>query len=259
MELLEGVAPVSLAEPWDNPGLQVGEFSEEISKIFLSLDPTLSSLQRAANKGAQLLLTHHPLIFKPVTRLEIDRYPGNVIAEAIKRGISIVAAHTNLDVAQGGMNDMLAEAFGLKRVDILDVKDRDSGTGLGRVGYLPEPTELSALVTEVKSILGSEGIKVVDGGKNRIHRLAVVAGSGGGMASIAAKQGADLLLTGDVTHHHAMEAESIGISMIDAGHFSTENTAFNIFAGYLRKAVQDCGWDVAVLVDEDETDPMKYM
>ena len=119
LDVLEQIAPSRLAEPWDNPGLQVGSYSQEIKKIFFALDPTLKTLRFAFKGGAQLLLTHHPLIFRPLSRLEIHAYPQNVIFEAVRNEISVVAAHTNLDVAKGGMNDILADMMELQQVEVL--------------------------------------------------------------------------------------------------------------------------------------------
>jgi putative NIF3 family GTP cyclohydrolase 1 type 2 len=111
LDILEQIAPSSAADDWDNLGLQVGHLSQDIEKIFISLDPTLKAVRKALKRNAQLLLTHHTLIFKPISSLNREVYPGNVIFEALENGLSIVAAHTSLDVVQNGINDILAEAF----------------------------------------------------------------------------------------------------------------------------------------------------
>jgi dinuclear metal center YbgI/SA1388 family protein len=255
--LLDKIAPVRLAEPWDNPGLQVGSYSQEIKKILLALDPTLKSLRSASTRHAQLLLTHHPLIFEPLSRLDINTFPGNVIIEAAKNEISIVAVHTNLDVSQGGINDILADLLDLHHVEALKEMDEGDGFGLGRIGNLPEPLNLSVLTQNVKRILGKEKLRVVGQKGLKIHRLAVVGGSGGNLLSLAFKKGADLLITGDVSHHHALEAQAMGIALIDGGHFHTERLPFRIFAERLNDAVRAQGWEVAIEVEEDETDPMR--
>ena len=131
LSLLEEIAPIRLAEPWDNPGLQVGSYSQKITKIFLALDPTLKSLRLARKRNAQLMLTHHPLIFEPLFRLDISAFPGNVILEAAKGGISVVTAHTNFDVARGGINDILADILDLRNVEVLKEMAEMDGTGLG--------------------------------------------------------------------------------------------------------------------------------
>jgi dinuclear metal center YbgI/SA1388 family protein len=255
--LLEEIAPTYLAEPWDNPGLQVGSYSHAITGIFLALDPTLKAVKGASRRRAQLLLTHHPLLFKPLSQLDMDSYPGNVILEAVKSGISVVAVHTNLDAVRGGINDILAELLDLQQVDVLKAADEVDGAGLGRIGNLPEPGPLSELAKSVKGILGAKKLRVVGGDSLQVRRVAVVGGSGGGLVALASQKGADLLLTGDVSHHHALEAESLGIALIDTGHFQMEKKAFRIFAERLRGMLAAQGWQVRVEVDEEETDPMR--
>ncbi|MDY6973977.1 MAG: Nif3-like dinuclear metal center hexameric protein [Thermodesulfobacteriota bacterium] len=256
--LLEKVAPGRLAEPWDNPGLQVGSYSQKITKVFLALDPTLKTLRLALKRNVQLMLTHHPLIFEPISRLDINTFPGNVIHEAVKGGISVVAAHTNFDVARGGINDILADLLDLQHVEVLKEMAGMEGVGLGRIGDLSKPTSLSVVVKNVKRILGAKRLKIVGRGDVKIQRLALTGGSGGSMVSLASKKGADLFLTGDVGYHNALEAEAIGIALIDGGHFCLERTAFGVFAERLKGMVADRGWEVTVEVDEDETDPMHY-
>ena len=254
------MAPSTAAEEWDNPGLQVGHPSQEIEKIFIALDPTLKALRKASKRKAQLLLTHHTLIFRPISSLNQNNYPGDVISEALGMGISIVSAHTNLDVVQGGINDILADLFGLQDVEVLE--DRNDlgiqGAGLGRIGRLPSPLTLPHMIKKVKEALGTERIKVA-GRKNReIARVAVVGGAGGEMVSTAARKGADLLLTGDVRHHEALQAESLGLALIDAGHFHTERAALEPFADRLRHAFTKRNMEVDVEVYGDETGPTRY-
>ncbi len=257
LALLEEIAPARLAESWDNPGLQVGSHSQEIGKIFMALDPTLKALRSASERQAQLLLTHHPLVFTPLLHINTDSYPGNVVSEAVKRGISVVAVHTNLDVAAGGINDILAELLGLQNVGVLKQIAGTDGAGLGRVGDLPESGRLLSIIEVVRQLFGSERPRLVGREDVQVRRIAVVGGSGGGLASIAADKGADLLITGDVGHHHALEAESLGIAMIDAGHFNTEKTAFKGFAEHLRRVVDGLGLAVEIETDENETDPLQ--
>jgi dinuclear metal center YbgI/SA1388 family protein len=257
LELLEQIAPTRLAEPWDNPGLQVGSYNQVVQKIFLALDPTLRSVRLAKKCGAQLLLNHHPLIFRPLSKFEVDRYPDNVVFEAASSGICVVAAHTNLDVAKGGINDILADMLCLQRVSVLKETNGEKDAGLGRVGDLRQPTPLSALVGDVKEIFGAENLNIVGRGTRMIRRLAVVGGSGGSMVALASRKGADLLLTGDVSHHNALEAKHLGIALIDGGHFYTESLAFRRFAKPLKDALTLKGWESAVEVDDDELSPMQ--
>jgi dinuclear metal center YbgI/SA1388 family protein len=258
LDLLEEIAPARLAEPWDNPGLQVGSYSQKIKKIFIALDATQGSLQSAYKHHAQLLLTHHPLIFKPISCLDMDTFPGNIIFEAAKKGISIVAAHTNLDVAGEGINFLLSDLLDLQRVDVLQEIKGFEGVGLGRIGDLRKPSALSQVLKKVKGILGVEKLRVVGRADLKISRIAVVGGSGASLVSLASQKGADMLLTGDVGYHHAMEAESLGMALVDGGHFHTEKVAFSIFAKRFEDMMRYRGWNSTVAVDDDEWDPVRY-
>lgn len=256
LNVLETVAPTRWAESWDNPGLQIGSGTQSIRKIFASLDPTLHALMSASRTHAQLLFTHHPLIFKPLSRIRPETFPGNVITEAARREIAIVAAHTNLDAAPGGINDILAGLFGLTQVDILQPVDPVDGAGLGRIGTLPHPVRLSDMASTVAGVFGATDIRAVGPPGLLIHRIAVVGGSGGSLVSLACEKGADLLLTGDVGHHVALEAQALGIALIDGGHFHSERTAFRVFAKNLEALLRQKGWEVEVETDEEEINPL---
>jgi GTP cyclohydrolase I len=258
LRLLEDMIPSQVSEDWDNTGLQVGDPSQEIGKIFLALDPTHHAIKEAGKRNAQLLLTHHPLIFKPLTSLNRGIPPGDVIFEAMEMRISIISSHTNLDVIDGGINDMLAGLLRLHDVDILDPKGglNTSRVGLGRIGYLPEPVRLRSLSILAKSIFGNDSIKIV-GRKDRvIKRIAVVGGSGGNLVRKAWRQGADLLITGDVRHHEALEARSLGLALMDAGHFYTERAALKLFAESLERRFKEMGWRVGVEFYHNEKCPL---
>jgi len=260
IDILEKIVPSLMAEEWDNPGLQIGNSSQEIKKILISLDPTIKALKKASDRNAQLLLTHHPLIFKPLSCLNQNEYPGDVIFEAFRKGISIFAAHTNLDVMRGGINDILANLFGLQDIQVLQKKENVAmnGAGLGRIGDLLEPMGLATMIETVKAVLGTNKVKVVGNKNIKIKRVAVVGGSGGGMISLASKKGADLFISGDITHHEALEAESLGMALIDGGHFHTEKAALTLFANRLKDTLIDQGWDVIIEVNTDERGPMRY-
>jgi len=260
LDILEKAAPSHIAEEWDNPGLQVGHLSHKIEKIFISLDPTPEAVKEASLRNAQLLLTHHPLFFKPLLCLNREVYPGNVIYAAFKKGISIVAAHTNLDMTQGGINDILADLFNLQNMEMLKKRAglMMDDAGLGRIGNLPEAVTLAAMVKGVKRVLGVERVRVLGKKKTQISRVAIVGGAGGGMVSVAFEKGADLLVTGEIRHHEALEAKTLGLSLIDGGHFHTEKTALAIFADHLKKKLKDSDWQVDVEVYNDEKDPLGF-
>ncbi len=256
--LLEDIAPSCLAESWDNTGFQAGNLSAKIYKILISLDPTLKAVQAASLKKAQLLFSHHPLIFSPISSLDTSIYPGNVIRAAIQNDIGVVAAHTNLDAACGGINDILAKLFHLKDIAPLKPHKSDRNAGIGRIGKTALPLKLTDLAEYAKEGLGTDRLRIVHPTDKTIQRVAVVGGSGGSLICTAYEKGADVIITGDIGHHHALEAKSYGITVIDAGHFGTEKPAFMIFAQTFKKIIADLGWETAVELFEDEDDPITY-
>lgn len=257
IELLERIAPISLAESWDNPGLQVGATGMPVNRVFVSLDPTLKAVRLALKADAQLLFTHHPLIFKPISRVETTSYPGDVISEALRGGLAIVSAHTNLDAAKGGINDILADLLGLKNVSVLSPAADSEQVGLGRIGDLPEPISLDTFADTVRGLLGPIRSLTRPAATQRpIRRVGVVGGSGGSLAEPAHRKGAEVLLTGDVGHHTALTAQSLGLVLLDAGHFKTEKVAFTAFSEQLAAECAGQGWSVPFETDISETDPL---
>jgi dinuclear metal center YbgI/SA1388 family protein len=258
LDLLEEMAPSGASEEWDNPGLQVGNLFGEIERIVLSLDPTLEAVREASGRKAQVLLSHHPLLFKPISCLDRDKYPGNVISEALANGISLIAAHTNLDVALGGINDILADLLGLTDAQFLQKTSKGGDGGLGRVGTLTEPMALGRFTEFLKISLSADTVRVVGEADAIVNRVAVVGGSGGTMIPVASRMQADLLVTGDVTYHQALEARNLGLALIDAGHFCTERAALKAFGGRLISALKDRHWDAEVELYEGEKDPFRH-
>jgi GTP cyclohydrolase I len=258
--LLDEIAPFSTAEDWDNPGLQVGFPSDEIKKALISLDPAIDALKKAKDVNAQLLLTHHPLIFNRLSNINSAVYPGDVISEALQSRISIVAFHTNLDAAKGGINDILAGIIGIQNIGplIKNPASDDALDGMGRIGDLADAMPLSTVVRMLMDALGLQGAMVLGAQDKMIKKVAVLGGAGGEEMLRAAEQGADLYITGDIRHHEALIARRLGLALIDGGHFHMEKAAMNLFASKLRDKFNDLGWDLVVEIYEDETAPMQY-
>lgn len=261
LDLMEQIAPKRLAEEWDNPGLQIGGRLDPIKKILISLDPTLEAVRAAAKQKAQLLLTHHPLFFKPMRSIERDTYPGTVLWEAIKKEVSIISAHTNLDAAKEGINDQLAELLALKDIRPLGEADESfsADEGMGRLGRLAEASRLTALVETVKKRLGAAVVRVVGRPERMILHVAVVGGSGGGMIEAASRAHADVLITGDIGHHHALKAKDLGLALIDAGHYETEKAALNVIKDRLSSRLAALNWTVEVGLFSEEESPLRYV
>jgi len=257
LELVESVAPAHLSEPWDNPGLQVGDRSKRVQKILLALDPTLRAIQAAVRLQAQLLFTHHPLIFKPVSQLDPADYPGNVVFLAIRSDVAVVCAHTNLDSAAGGINDCLASILGLTDVTVLQEAPGNPGAGLGRLGSLERPITLGGMAETIKERLQTPSLRVIGPMEKRIERIAVVGGSGSDLAELAFRKGADLLVTGDVSHHKALDAAALGLAMIDAGHYATERAALHAFKDSLEAVFERRRWNTVIIWDSEEENPSR--
>ena len=240
LEILEQIAPPELACSWDNVGLLV-DAGRPVTSIMTALDITADVVRDAAESGCELIVSHHPVIFDPLRRVTAEDVP----AMLLQNGISAICMHTNLDAAQGGVNDLLARTMGLVGVDPF--------AGLGRVGTLPATTTARGLAEATAEALGVH-VKWADGGKP-IRRLAVVGGAAGDMWRQAKAEGADALLTGEVSHHEALDAKEAGFSLLAAGHYGTEWP----IAAEIACRLQEAFPDVKVVRSEANTDPFEYL
>lgn len=360
--IINKIAPTSLAESWDNPGLQIGDPSSDIYKIMVALDPTPDVINSAISASCQLLITHHPFIFKPLKSISTSTALGKSIHTAIKSDLSIISMHTNYDIADGGLNDILATKIGLLHSIPLKITDTSllvklvvytpaenmeslrsalfpyafktgnymncsfttegTGTftplkgakpfigeinklsavpearlefliersqlpkalkilktvhkyeepafdlypllnegqksGLGRIGSLHEPTTLAEYAERLKKLLSAPSLRYVGNHLAKISKVALCSGSGASLLHEAVRAGADVLVTGDVKYHEARDAEDLGISIIDAGHFATEIIMAENIAARIAGLLDDAGYsDCSVEVCRIETDPFK--
>lgn len=261
INLLNKIAPFDLAEEWDNSGLQIGSPDQSVHKMLIALDPTLEVVREALSQKAQLLLTHHPLIFKTLSSINLSQYPGHVVMEAIKGKLSIISTHTNLDLAENGINQILARLFELQNIEGLQINNHTDHPllGLGRIGYLPFSRPLGEIAKWVKDKIGATHVSVIGKREKPISRVAVVGGSGGSLVSQAFQRGADLLITGDIGHHDSLTALSLGIGLIDGGHFWTEWSALRIFKDFLQKEMVDLGWEIQIEFFNKKACPYWYI
>ena len=229
---MEQWCPAGLACPWDNCGLQTGHRQQEVSRILVALDVTMDVVAEAMDLQADMIVTHHPLIFTPLRHVCVESYPQTVVAALLKAGIAYFAAHTNLDMAAGGVNDTLADVLGLEKVKPFAAEgDMD---GLGRIGMLPIQMSFAQLETVVKEKLGLTYLKVVPTEKE-IQSVAVCGGSGMDLLWAAKEAGADCLISSEGKHHQGIMAQQLGMGLIDAGHFDTEKVIVPVIARYLRE------------------------
>ena len=247
LQFIETLAPRSMKMDWDNVGLNCGSRSAPVTKILVSLDPFEHVCQEAVQWGADLLVTHHPLIFRPIPMVTDDAAITRGLMELIRHDISHICAHTNLDCAPGGVNDALAAALGLKNVESLGAYG-----GMMRCGDVPEQT-LNEFLGFVKGKLHCDGLRYCDGGKP-VRKVAVGGGACSDGLYDAICAGCDTFVTSDVKYNNYWDAKEQGLSIIDAGHFHTENPVVAVLADKIAAAFPD----VDVKISETHTDCMKY-
>lgn len=351
-----------LAEDWDNVGLQVGDPGRPLDRVMVALDPGLEAVEAARDAGAQALITHHPLLFKPVKRLTPDDAVGKILWSAVRDDVAIISAHTNLDCAVNGLNSWLAQKMGVEQAiplqavagdylklvvfvpvgheeavaealfsagggqigaydqcsfrssgegtfrpgpgtqpyigtvgqrekteevrleliipkrkllrvlekmqkahpyeevayDLLPLQNQVPGAGLGRIGKLAQQTTLGEFAASVKESLGCDHLRLIGADQMPVRKVALCGGSGAFLLQTAHRQGADVLVTGDVKYHEARQAEELGIALIDAGHFATEQLMIEQVTQSLQAAARQLNWGVAFEAYTGEEDPFRF-
>lgn len=232
------IAPLELQMDFDNAGFQLGHADREVRRVLLSLDVTDEVAEEARALGAELIVSHHPLIFLPLKSVcDTDAVQRRVLY-LIENGIGLISMHTNLDIAEGGVNDVLIRLLGAEPEEALDAD------GCGRIGNLPEPLLLDAFLVRCKEQLGAESLRYCPGGKT-ISRIAVMGGSGAGSLEDAASKGCDAYVTADVKYHQFQRAAELGLTLIDADHFYTENPIIPELARRLSARFPDISFVVS--------------
>ena len=227
---LNELAPIQYSENWDNPGLLIGDEEMEISGIYIALDATSDVIEAAHEKKAELILTHHPLIFHPIRRVSSDNYVGKRVMRIISCGMALFAMHTDFDVTS-----MANEAA--SRLDLIETKVLEptlsEDFGLGAMGYLKEDLSLKELAERTKQAFELDNVSVYGDLDDTIVKVAVLPGSGSSGIDTAFLEGCDVLITGDIGHHDGTDAIEKGISIIDAGHYGVEK----LFTGYMKQYI----------------------
>lgn len=360
IKIMEQTAPPHLAEDWDNSGLQFGGPDWPVHHIFLALEPTLAAAEKACAAGADMLITHHPLIFKPLTSVDTSTPPGAVIDCAARHRLAVYAAHTNLDSVRGGINDVLCEKLGIKSIsplcpgghvesyklvifvprdyaarviealcdspagkignyscctfrspgtgtfrpeegadpwdgkigelaeapeirletvveksgletavesaravhpyetmayDVYPLKSGPVDEGLGRIGIIEPPRTLAELARDIKEKLSLESLRYAGPADLEVKRAAVCSGGGGGVLGQFFASDAQVLVTGDMRYHDAVNAAEKGRGIIDAGHFASERIIVPVLRQRLENALADAGENVRVTEYTEESDP----
>ena len=250
LDFIQTIAPVSMKEDWDHVGLNCGHMDQQVTKLLVALDPFENVCKEAKAIGAQLLVTHHALIWEQGFITDQTEQGRNTLF-LIENKIAHINAHTNLDCAPGGVNDILAGKLGLENIQVIDPQGTDEQGqeyGLLRCGMVNEQT-LEAFLSSVKKNLGCKMLKFVDSGK-QVHKVAVGGGACAGFMKQAAAAGCDTFVTADTRYNQFWDAKALGINLIDAGHFHTENPVCAVLA----QKIQDAFPDVTVILSQNHTD-----
>ena len=254
LNFVQSLAPTYMKESWDKVGLNCGHLDAPVTKILIALDPFANVCQEAKEVGAELLVTHHALIWQPGFVTDETAWGKNTLY-LIENGIAHINAHTNLDCAPGGVNDTLAKTLGLSGIQVIspagiDAEGRDYG--LLRQGEIAEQS-LEQFMATVKEKLGCQGLRYVSSGKP-VSKVAVGGGACAGFIGQAANAGCDTFVTADVRYNQFWDAQDMGINLIDAGHFHTENPVCQV----LYDAISAAFPEISVIISKKHRDTMNF-
>ncbi|MGP4116992.1 Nif3-like dinuclear metal center hexameric protein [Levilactobacillus zymae] len=262
VERFEQFAPKSWAEPWDVPGLQLGDLDASVHKILVTLDVRPETVQEAIDVGADFIFAHHPAMFHPAKTLDLSVPQNQMYATILAHHITVYAAHTNLDSAPGGMNDWLAAALGLQNCEGLVPSNGQGATPavtMGRVGELAQPTTVRAFAEHCKTVFGLTGLRLISHTPAApVQRVAVLGGSGSEFYPAALQHHADVYVTGDVSYHPAHDMLAAGLSVIDPGHHIESICQPHLTQLFTTWAGEN-NWDVAIQATALNTDPFTFL
>ncbi len=262
LRILENIAPAAGAEAWDNVGLQVGDPDATVERVWVALDAGPEVIRSAGDAGMDLVITHHPLVFRALKQIDLATPIGAAIGHAVRHGLTVVCVHTNLDAAPDGLNDLLGRRLGLQRLRPLSAAgNRSAGPhpGIGRIGDLARPQRLAGLVRYVKRRLGAGTVRVVGAPHARVRCVAVSTGSGGSLVADFLRSDAQVFISGDLGYHAAREVEYAGRSLIDVGHFHSEHFMKEALVKRLQGEFSRRRMAVRVQACPLETDPFTVM
>jgi dinuclear metal center YbgI/SA1388 family protein len=279
VKIMNRFVPPWLAEEWDNVGLQIGDLRWPVRRIWTALDPTLEVVKAACKEDVDLLITHHPLFFRPIKSIDFHSSHGSIIKTASQQQLAIFSAHTNLDIVREGVNDVLARRLGLKSIEILQpykweqrfkagndmVHDISPVTGnpiehgIGRIGSLGKIRSLSSLALIVKEKLNLDFVKVAGNPELKVSQVAICSGSGSSLMKIFLASNAQVYISGDIHYHDARDAESANRAIIDIGHFASEHLVVEALAQQLAKILPEAGIKVVINACTIEKDPFSIL
>lgn len=260
IQLFEEWSPKKLAMEGDPIGLHIGQLNRKVEKVLVTLDVNKAVIDEAIDKGATLIIAHHPPLFKPAKHIWTDTPQGSMIEKCIKHDISVYAAHTNLDIANGGVNDLLAQKLGLSELQILErtTPENADAYGIGRIGKLSSSMTLEEFAHFVKEKLDVPTLRIVGDKQRKVQKVGVLGGDGNKYIYAAKRAGADVLVTGDMYYHVAQDAEAIDLCIVDPGH----NVEKVMIAGVAEKLTSMCEtnqFNVTFLQSELSSEPFTFI
>jgi dinuclear metal center YbgI/SA1388 family protein len=257
LSILNEISPESLAEPWDHSGIQINPGKARITRIMVCLDVTNAIIDEAVNNNIELIISHHPLIFNPIYKIDNNNFMESLIIRLIQANIGVYAMHTSFDKVEKGNNDYLADLLGLKELEILIPEESNKTMGLGRIGKLMPARTLGELIDALHRILTIKTPVSYVGNKHAlITKVALCTGAGGNYIKLAAERGCDVLITGDVGYHDALLAAGIGLSVIDGGHYYTEQLFIENVACRLNAELEN---KVEILASKLDQNPFNML
>lgn len=266
-DIIEEYAPVKYKESYDNVGLMIGSRDSEVKSILVALDCTLKVIEEAISDDCNLIVTHHPILFRKPSSITNETLLGRKIIKLIKSDINVYSCHTNLDVVKNGINDLITEVMGFEHGKILSLNNSLSFAeaepvqeiGIGRTVSLDNPIRLDKLCSELKDKLETKNLRYVGRDDLQIKNIAVINGSGQDYFDLALKAGVDCIISGDTTYHYVSDFEEQDIAIIDPGHFPTEWPAMKLFAAKLQNKLIQSGFSNNIYISETNKDPYKYI
>ena len=255
IEALETVAPLRLAADWDSVGLLVGSSRLQIDRVMTCLSLTPEVAAEAVRERAEMVVTHHPLPFRPVPRITADTTTGRVLLDLIHAGIAVWSSHTAWDSAIGGINDQLAALLGLDHVTPIEPDSLHALAGFGRAGTAPAGWSVAQLSRHIASRLGAKGVHLVGDSSRAAGRVGIVCGSGGDSLAAVKEAGCTTFLTGEVKLHQALEAQALDLAVIAVGHHASERFSMEVLAAQLAEAEPG----LVCWASRDESDPLAWL
>lgn len=245
---IDEIAPFEKALSFDNCGLIIGEMEKEVKNTLLSLDITKDVIEEAKNLNANLIISHHPIIFKPISSIKID----STVSLLCKNNINAICAHTNLDIAEKGVNFQLAQKLNLQSLTPLTYEEEKP---MGLIGNLSREFTCEKFAEYVKNSLNCKGVRYTEFKDKKIKTVAVCSGSGGEFYKAAYEKGADVIVTGEVKHNQIINANELGLMVVDAGHYKTENVILEPLKNMLEEKFKDSNF----YLSKSFTDKINYI